>query len=353
MAFPNKPWVSLESPDWRREALQDPRGLLSRYPDGAVLDEVQRAPELLSYLQDNVDNHPEARGRWILTGPHNLLLLQGISQSLAGRTALLHLLPLSLAELPQEWLRTAHWTEAALIGGYPAPLHRQIPQHIWLADYVSSYLDRDVRDLLRVGNLQSFERFVRLCAGRSGQLLNLSSLGADTGITHQTARAWLSVLEASFVVFTLQPWTPNLTAREVKTPKLYFWDTGLLCWLLGLRNAEDVYQHPLRGAIFENLIAVELQKSAWHQGERPDWWFYRDAKGLEIDFLRVRGVSHLALEAKSGATLQAEWTDSLRKFQTRMASRDLSVDLGVVYGGDDARFLQGVPAQNWRQVGQL
>ena len=348
MAFPQNPWISLESPDVRREALEDPRRLLARYPDGAVLDEVQRAPDLLSYLQDDVDRLPEARGRWILTGSHNLLLLKAVSQSLAGRTALLNLLPLSMAELPQDWLQTASWMEVAVTGGYPAPLNRGIPLDVWLGDYVATYLDRDVRDLLRVGDLNTFERFVRLCAGRSGQLLNLSALGADAGIAHQTAKAWLSVLEASYVAFTLQPWTPNLTTREVRAPKLYFWDTGLLCWLLGLRNAADLELHPLRGAVFENMVTVELQKAALHHGQRPDWWFYRDAKGLEIDLLQVQGLRHTAVEVKSGATVQREWADSLLKFQERMVAREMAVELQIVHGGEGETSARGVTARSWR-----
>lgn len=351
MAFPQKPWISLESPDVRREALEDPRGLLGRYPDGAVLDEVQRAPELLSYLQDDADRHPDARGRWILTGSHNLLLLRAVSQSLAGRTAILNLLPLSLAELPQSWVQQASWMEVAMTGGYPAPLHRGIPVEVWLGDYVATYLDRDVRDLLRVGDLRTFEQFVRLCAGRSGQLLNLSALGADAGIAHQTAKAWLSVLETSYVAFTLQPWTPSLTTREVRAPKLYFWDTGLLCWLLGLRTPQDLELHPLRGAVFENLVAVELQKRALHHGRRPDWWFYRDAKGMEVDLVQVQGLRHTAVEVKSGATVQREWADGLLKLQARMAARDLNVEMQIVHGGEGEATARGVAARSWRSLG--
>lgn len=348
--FPHLPWVSLEAPDVRNQALDDPRGLLARYPGGAILDEVQRAPDLLSYLQDDVDQRPEARGRWILTGSHNLLLLRAVSQTLAGRTALLNLLPLAFEEMPPAWLAESSWQELALQGGYPAPLNRGIPGDVWLGDYVATYLDRDVRDVLRVGDLRAFERFVRLCAGRAGQLVNLSALGADAGIAHQTAQSWLSVLEATFVTFALQPWSANLTTREVRSPKLYFWDTGLLCWLLGLRRASDVELHPLRGAIFENMVAVEVHKQALHRGERPNWWFYRDAKGLEVDLLRVEGLRRLAIEVKSGATLQAEWSAALLSFQRRLQDRGESAELAVVFGGDQPGSAKGVSAVPWRGV---
>lgn len=350
MVFPDRPWLSLESPDVRRQAIDDPRGLLRRHPQGAVLDEVQRAPELLSYLQEDVDKRPDARGRWILTGSHNLLLLESVSQTLAGRTALLRLLPMSLAELPARWVEAMSWPEAAFLGGYPAPLNRGIATDVWLGDYVATFLERDVRDVLHVGDMYAFERFVRLCAGRSGRLLNLAALGADAGISHQTARAWLSVLEVTFVTFTLRPWAANLTTREVRSPKLYFWDTGLLCWLLGLRRPEDVDLHPLRGAIFENLVAVELHKQALHHGRRPDWWFYRDAKGLEVDLLQPRPRGALAIEVKSGETIRPEWSDGPVKLQRRLRSRGDEAELLVVYGGDAPGSARGVPAMGWRAL---
>lgn len=348
--FPALPWVSLESPDLRLQALDDPRGLLARYPQGAILDEVQRAPDLLSYLQDDVDRRPEERGRWVLTGSHNLLLLQSVSQTLAGRTALLNLLPLGLDELPPESVAAHSWFELAMQGGYPAPWHRGVPVDVWLSDYVATYLDRDVRDVLRVGDLAAFERFVRLCAGRAGQIVNFSALGADAGITHNTARAWLSALEATFVTFALRPWAPNLTSREVKSPKLYFWDTGLLCWLLGLRRPADLELHPLRGAVFENFVAVQLLKHDLHRGRRPGWWFYRDGKGLEADLVQVEGLRHVAVEVKSGATVQAEWATSLRTLGERMAKRGLQADLRIVHGGDDDGSAQAVAAWSWRRL---
>lgn len=349
-AFPDLPWLSLESPDVRREAIDDPRGLLARHPNGALLDEVQRAPELLSYLQDDVDQRPDVRGRWILTGSHNILLLKTVSQTLAGRTALLNLLPLGLDELPAESLQSARWTELAIQGGYPAPQHRGIPVDVWLGDYVATYLDRDVRDVLRIGDLHTFERFVRLCAGRSGQILNLSALGADAGISHATARSWLSVLEATFIVFTLQPWAANLTTREVKSPKLFFWDTGLQCWLLGLRRAADLEVHPLRGAVFENFVAVQLQKQALHRGLRSNWWFYRDGKGLEADLLYADGLRQAAVEVKSGATVQAEWSQNLTRLRERIRQRGMDASLWIVHGGDLPGSARGVPALPWRRL---
>jgi len=280
--FPHKQWISLELPDVRDRAERDPRGLLRSLPDGAILDEVQRAPGLLSYLQVDVDERPEP-GRWILAGSHNLLLLQSVSQTLAGRAALLSLLPLSMAELSAAHLLAQDWQTAAFLGGWPAPLVRGIPIDEWLASYIASYVERDVREILRVVDLAQFQRFLRLCAGRAGQRLNVSALGADAGITHNTAEAWLAALEASYIAFRLQPWHGNLTAREVKAPKLLSWDTALCCNLLGIRSASELDLHPLRGALFENLIAVELQKASLNAGQRPGWFFWRDHRGDEVD----------------------------------------------------------------------
>lgn len=354
--FPDKPWILLEIPDVRREAIEDPRGFLARLPEGAILDEVQRTPDLPSYLQWDADTRPDARGRWILTGSNNLQLHRAVSQSLAGRTALLNVLPLGLDELPSDQWRDQPWTTVAFRGGYPAPLHRDIPVSVWLGDYFATYVERDVRDVLRVNDLLAFEKFVRLCAGRVGQLLNTSALGADAGLSHPTAKAWLSVLEASYLVFQLPPWSANLTAREVKSPKLYFWDTGLLCWLLGLRRPEELDLHPLRGPIFENMIIAQLLKAEIHRGERPPWWFYRDARGLEVDAVRIApaAATGLALEIKSGQTLASDMADSLKRLAERTSQQTppVRLDSAVIYGGVAEGGVGGLPALSWQALAQ-
>lgn len=342
-SFAAKPYVSLELPDVRDQALHDPRGLLRGLPDGAILDEVQRAPALLSYLQVDVDERPHP-GRWILTGSHNLLLMQSVAQSLAGRTALLQLLPLSLHELADAGLLPQHWTEAAHTGGWPAPRDRAIPIGEWLAAYIASYVERDVREVLRVVDAAQFQQFLRLCAGRAGQLLNLAALAADAGISHNTAAAWLSALETSYVAFRLQPWHANLASREVKAPKLMFWDTALACALLGIRTPGELALHSARGGLFENLVAVEACKHAVNRGEPPRWHHWRESNGREIDL--VCADSHgnaVALEAKSAETWSADWSRPMAALGRDLAAMGRSVRGAVVYGGDELR-LGGAPA---------
>lgn len=331
--FPQKPYVSLELPDVRDHALADPRGLLRSLPDGAIFDEVQRAPNLLSYLQVDVDERPTP-SRWILTGSHNLLLMQSVSQSLAGRTALLHLLPLSLHEIGDAGLQAPNWCEAAYLGGFPAPRSRAIPIGEWLGAYIASYVERDVREVLRVVDVAAFQRFLRLCAGRAGQLLNLAALAADAGISHNTAAAWLSALETSYVVVRLQPWHASLVSREVKAPKLLFWDTALACALLGIRSAEELALHSARGNLFENLIGVEALKFALNRGETANWHHWRDSAGNEIDL--VCPDSHgnaTAIECKSGETWAGEWGRGLAQMGQKLQAKQRTLRAAVVYGG--------------------
>jgi len=349
-AFPDLPLVSLEDPDVRRFAVTDPRGFLASVGDRAVFDEIQRTPELTSYLQGMVDRDPRP-GRFILTGSQNLALLQSVSQSLAGRSAVAVLLPCSHGELlrfpaaPAD-LFTTLWT-----GGFPAIHDRSLPAQEWLAPYVSLYVERDVRQLLHVGDLSAFEGFVRLAAGRAGQLLSFSALGADAGITHNTAKAWLSVLEAAFLVFLLRPFHPYLSSRMVKAPKLYFHDTGLLCYLLGIREPEQLLVHPLRGAVFENWVVSEVVKVLTHSGSPFDMGFYRDRGGVEVDLLVRSGESLLAIEAKSGRTAVPEAGSSLRTLQRRGLAASASPTCLVVYGGDQPWSSGNVRFVPWRQLG--
>jgi predicted AAA+ superfamily ATPase len=349
LAFPHHRRVTLESPDVREFASSDPRGFLASLPDGAVLDEVQRCPGLLSFLQEDVDERP-VPGRWILTGSHNLLLMQAVTQTLAGRTAILNLLPFSIGEMAQLAGEPPSWFDAAWRGGYPAPADRGHDQAAWLAAYVASYVERDVRQVIQIADLTTFQSFLRLCAGRAGQLLNLSQLGADVGVSHVTIKAWLSVLETTFVAFRLQPWFANLGKREVKTPKLYFWDTGLLCWLLGVRAAEELVTHPLRGAVFENLMAVELMKEALHKGQTPNWFFYRDHAGLEVDFIRPGPAPTVAIEVKSAATIASEFLAPLHRMAEMVAAGGGQLRAAVVYGGHERQVRTGGEVLGWRGV---
>ena len=304
-AFPDKSYANLEAPDVRERALVDPRGFLDGMPDGGVLDEVQRAPQLLSYIQVDVDARRQ-RGRWILTGSQNLLLLSGVSQSLAGRAALLELLPFSVTEL-----RAGGWLESDLFallwrGGYPALFDRGEDPAAWLASYAATYVERDLRQTLNVGDLLAFQTFLRLAATRTGQLLNLSQLGGDAGIVHNTAKSWVSVLEASYIAMRLPPFHRNLGKRLVKTPKLHLLDSGIACYLLGIRSPDELRLHPLRGAVFESWVVSEIMKAYHNVGKQPALSFFRDAHGLEVDLLIGHGADLAGVEVKSGATVPLE-----------------------------------------------
>jgi uncharacterized protein len=353
LVFSQHPYVTLEDPDTRALALADPRRFLARFPQGAVLDEVQRAPELLSYLQGRVDA-AQRMGEFIITGSQQLGLMSGITQSLAGRVGLLELLPLSNTELRQSSAAAHALLEERLWrGGYPA-LHaeyRALQPPIWLASYVATYLERDVRQLLNVGNLALFQRFVLMCAARSGQLLNLNSLAADCGISQPTARQWLTVLQASYVVTLLAPYHRNFGKRLVKTPKLYFLDTGLLCCLLRIADALTLQTHALRGAIFETWVVSEVIKHRYHQGLAADIYFWRDNHGTEVDLVFEHAGRLHAVEIKSGTTFTPDWLQPTRRWQAMagdMAARPI-----VVYGGSESFELSDAQVLSWRDVGAL
>jgi predicted AAA+ superfamily ATPase len=306
--FPGHAYLSLEQPDVREFAERDGRAFLAALPrEGAILDEVQRVPQLLSWLQGSIDADPRP-GRLVLTGSHAFELMAPVTQSLAGRAALLNLLPLSLAELRAGGLDLG--TDALLLrGGYPRIHAEGLDRAVVLADYYATYVERDLRQLLELRNLAEFGRFVRLAAGRVGQVLNLQSLAADVGISGHTAKAWLALLEAGFLVRRLEPWFRNLGKRLVKAPKLYFTDTGLAAWLIGIRGEAQLATHPLRGALFENLVVMEFFKHALNRGQRPALNFYRDSSGLECDLVVEQGLApgELGLvEAKSAQTFHPE-----------------------------------------------
>lgn len=310
-AFPELAYVNLESPRSRRFAEEDPERFLAGYPQGAVLDEVQRVPELLSWLQVLADERRE-NGLFILTGSGQFLLSDRLDQSLAGRTALVRLLPLSIAELAGGG-RNPGIDEMLFAGFFPRIHDQALDPTTALGDYVETYLERDIRRMGEIRNLSAFRRFVRLCAGRVGQLLDYSALGADAGVTHSTARGWFSLLEAGYVAFRLEPFHTNVRKRLVRSPKLYFWDVGLAAWLLDLEDSRQVRTHPLRGALFENLVVVEAMKHGYHRGRRPTVSFFRDRQGLECDLLYRSGDRILAIEAKSGATIASDWFAGLRR----------------------------------------
>jgi hypothetical protein len=346
--FPGLPYVSLEDPDTREFALADPRGFLARFSRGAVLDEAQRCPALFSYLQGIVDENP-VMGRFVLTGSQQSGMLSSITQSLAGRVGLVQLLPLSLRELRDAGLLPETLDALLWRGGYP-PIHdRALAPADWLANYVATYLERDVRQLLAVKDLGLFQRFVKLCAARTGQILNLSALGADCGIAHVTAREWLGVLEASYLVTLLRPYHRNFGKRLVKSPKLYFLDTALAAYLLGIRDASSLGIHAQRGALFETLVVSELIKARFNAGRAADIHFWRDSTGHEVDVLFEDDAGKLqAVEVKSGATFAGDWVDAIGRWQ-RFAGDEAGTPW-IVYGGDESYQRQGVRAISWRDL---
>lgn len=361
--FDEYAYVSLEAPDIREFALEDPRGFLSQFKKPVILDEVQRAPELFSYIQVIVDERKQA-GQFILTGSHNFLLLEHISQSLAGRSAVLHLLPFSMEEITGEktlapfdlgrTIPTSYQipdfdlTELLFKGFYPRIQAQRVPPRDWLGSYYQTYLERDVRSIVNVGDLECFGRFVRLCAGRNGQLLNLTSLASDCGITHSSGRRWLSVLEASFIITILRPYHRNYGKRLIKSPRLFFLDTGLLCYLLQVRKQEELEFHGLKGAIFESYVLSEIYKHFVHRGERPPLSFWRDSSGHEVDILIENGDSLIPVEMKSSQTLSGDQFKGLHDWRKLTGKNDAPAAL--IYGGDQTYQRSGVVVYPWFHV---
>lgn len=347
-AFPRLPYANLEAPDERAAAVEDPRGFLARFPRGVILDEVQHVPALLSYLQGIVDADRRA-GRFILTGSQHFGLLASVSQSLAGRSAVMHLLPLTHDEVRSFPKAPAGLLPTLVAGGYPAIHDRGVRPGEWLSSYAATYVERDVRQVLNVGDLAAFQSFMRLCAGRSGQVVNLSAMGADIGISHNTARAWLSVLEAGYVVFRVPPFHRNVNKRLTKSPKLYFHDTGLLCWLLGIRSASDLENHPLRGAIFETWVVSEILKARANAAEPADLYFYSEQGRTEVDLVIDTGSQLVAVEVKAGQTIVPEFFKGLDRLAAAVG--DVPLDRVLVHGGSASHAHRGARVVPWDALG--
>lgn len=348
--FPEKAYVSLEDLDTREFARVDPRGFLNQYPDGAILDEVQRCPDLFSYLQSRLDAQKKM-GLFILTGSQQLGLIAGISQSLAGRVAKISLLPFSLHEL-QEVKKAPKSSEELMFKGlYPPIYDRKLDPSIWYGNYVENYLERDVRQLINVRDLGTFQRFVRMCAARTGQILNLSSLAGDCGITHNTAKAWISVLEASYIVHLLPPHHKNFNKRLIKSPKLYFYDSGLATWLLGIQTPEQLAIHSARGQLFETWVVSELLKYRFNHALKSNLYFWRDNKGQEVDVLIEQANKLLPVEIKSGQTMADDFLDGLKRFWS-MAGRSAGQGF-LVYGGSESQTRKNASILPWKQIHEV
>lgn len=343
--FPNKPYITLENPTDRNLALADPVRFLASFPQGAVLDEVQKAPELFSYLQGILDSG-EDKGKFVLTGSNNFLLLESISQSLAGRVGYLDLLPFSIheSEICPRPPRTAE--ENIFLGGYPSVVHDRTNPETWFASYVRTYVERDVRLVKNISDLATFQRFLYLCAGRIGQQINLTNLANEAGVDHKTVQSWLGVLQASYIIYTLPPYYKNFNKRLTKSSKLYFYDTGLACYLLGIRNSSELIHHGYRGPLFENFIIIELLKNRYNKGQRSNLYYWRDSSGNEVDVLIDNGSTQIPLEIKSAATLNMDFFKGLNYWE-KLTGQTTG---HLVYSGEGGRQHKSFSIFNWKDV---
>lgn len=347
--FPDHDYLSLERPDVREHALADPLDLLARHGDRLILDEIQRAPELLSYVQAEVDQDRRP-ARFVLTGSQNLLLMASVSQTLAGRSAVLNLLPFARDEVERFFDHPKTLDETLWTGAYP-PIHDEGHQAgDWLAGYVSTYVERDVRQMLEIRDLRAFQLFLGLCAGRTGQVVNMASLASDVGVTAHTVRSWLGLLEASFLITLLPGWHANPRKRLIKRPKLHFVDTGLCCWLLGIRSASDLALHHARGAIFESWVVSEVLKSRRNRGAPAALHHVRNQKGEEIDLLVDDGPRKRLVEVKSGRTCTDRFFRSLERWESLTGGPPSMISKRLVYGGSSTQKRADIEVVPWAEV---
>ncbi len=342
-------YVSLETPDILTFAQEDPKGFLAQYPKKSIFDEIQRAFHLINYLQGIVDETGKP-GQYVLTGSHQLELRSAITQSLAGRTGILHLLPFSIQELEAAKI-TFDTAEKTIFTGFLPRIYdqNQRPSTAY-ANYYQTYIERDVRQIIQLKNASLFDKFMRLLAGRTGQLMNYQSLASDTGVDAKTIKEWLSILEASFVIFKLSPYFENFGKRVTKSPKYYFMDTGLLCYLLGIEKPEQVSRDPLVGQLFENMIVLEALKTRYNQGHIPNLYFYRDSHGNEIDLLYASGRELVGIEIKSASTFTSHFKKMLLRFSEKQQMLKSSY---VVYNGEERQFSDGIKAINFRNTSAI
>ncbi len=345
--FPDKPYLSLENPDTLAFANNDPRGFLGQFKSGAILDEIQRAPHLFSYLQQVLDE-TKKRGLFILTGSNNFLLQENISQSLAGRIAYLQLLPLSQQELQAGKKLKADYAWHILSGGYPEVIAKKMNPADWYSAYINTYIERDVRQLKNISNLSQFAKLLKLCAGRTGQILNLTSFSNDCGIDQKTVASWLSVLQSSYIIYLLKPYSGNFNKRLIRTPKLYFYDTGVACSLLGIDNAKQITTHAAKGALFENMIVSELLKQRFNAGQSDNLFYWRDKTGNEVDVLIDKAGKLTALELKAGETIANDYFKGLEYFSS--LNKKL-VQSQLIYGGkQEQKRSNGIVVKPWNKI---
>ncbi len=350
--FPTYKYLNLEELDTRAFAAEDPRRFLKALENeqGVILDEIQRVPDLLSYIQTHVDEWQKT-GFFILTGSENILLNHHINQTLAGRIALVTLLPLSLEELDAASLLPIEMEEILFRGFYPSVHSKKIDSKEWIQSYIQTYVERDVRQIKQITDLSMFQKFLQLCAGRVGQLLDLTSLGNDCGITAHTARSWISLLEATYIIFLLQPHHKNYNKRVIKTPKLYFYDTAIACSLLSIQSSRDLISHYLRGNLFESMILSDLLKQRFNAGLRSNVYFWRDKSGHEIDCILEHGSNLVPIEIKSSETIHSDFFTGLAKWN-QLTENDPSNGF-LVYGGREKQVRSQGVALSWRELYNL
>ncbi len=345
--FPDKAYISLEDPDIARLAREDPRGLLESYKNGLILDEAQGVPEIFLYLKTEIDKDP-VPGRYIVTGSYQFSLLEGVTESLAGRAAFISLYPFSVEELKGGGIPLCDPFASILKGFYPPVYDRDVTVYDWYTNYIASYVERDVRSVINVRDLGQFQTFLKMCASRVGQLINLSALAQDCGISHNTAKTWISVLESSGIVFLLKPYYRNFGKRLVKSPKLFFIDTGLLCRLLGIRDAEQLFMHPNRGNIFESYVIADMLKNRLNRGLTPELYFWRDNLGNEVDVVYEDGTLLRSVEIKSGKSFSSDYTSGLDTWMRFSGSA--SDTCSIVYAGDMELKMKGIAVKKWDSV---
>ena len=343
MSFPRKPYCSLETPDTRLIAQEDPRGFLDNYPNGCILDEIQRVPNLLSYIQTIVDEKPKS-GMYIITGSHQPQLHEAVSQSLAGRTSILTLLPFSYEEVKKYNIDRSPF-EMIFKGFFPRLYEKKLNTNRFYNSYLQTYVERDVRMLINLKDLDSFQRFLVLLAGRIGSVVNYSSLSNDIGVSSTTIKSWIGVLKRSYIIFELPPFFENIRKRMIKSPKIYFTDTGLASFLLGIKSKEQVERDPLRGALYENLIILEILKKFYNKGERPELFFYRDTHGNEVDCIIRQSRKLQPIEIKSGATFTTDFLKGIKQFQ-KVASEKI-FQPKVLYNGKESFTTNGIKVSNF------
>ena len=345
--FPDHKYANLEDPDTRNFAMEDPKQFLAHRARGMVIVEAQYAPKLFSYIQPIVDEGGR-NGEFILSGSQNFLLMEKISQSLAGRVAILHLLPFSLEELKTTKFMPSDPFDYILRGSYPRIYDHEVDIRIFYSSYTQTYVERDVRQLVNIGDLQQFQLFLKICAGRIGQLFNQSAIGNEVGLTHTTIKKWLSILQTSFVTFTLTPYFRNYNKRLIKTPKLYFYDTGLACYLLGIRTVNELESHYAKGALFENFVITEILKNSYNKGTRPSMYFWRDFTGHEIDLLIDAGGTVYPLEIKSSKSMHSHFFKNL-DFFNKISDNDPKFSTIIYAGSEDQKRSKG-QIKGWKAV---